>query len=118
MAVWDPPANEIFAGALALPASQRAGYLAQACGGDGELHLQVQALLAARAGAPTPPPDSGPPPRGGTVRPRVQLREPEGNTVTDAGTAAATAAGPAEFPSRYRLAGEIARGGMGAVLRG
>jgi serine/threonine-protein kinase len=125
MAVWDPRANEIFAQALALPASQRAAYLERAWGGDGELRLQVEALLAARAGEPTPPPDSGSlRPTGadvvralGASRPRVQLREPEGQTVTDAGTEAA-AAGPAEFPCRYRLAGEIARGGMGAILKG
>jgi serine/threonine-protein kinase len=47
----------------------------------------------------------------------VQLRDLEAQTVTDAGTEA-PATGPAEFPPRYRLAGEIARGGMGAVLKG
>jgi tetratricopeptide (TPR) repeat protein len=141
MAVWNPRANEILANALELPGPQRGAYLDQACAADSELRRQVEALLAAHAaagnfldqpahgavlaGATTPPPDSGPPlPAGASVvralgnsRPCVQLREPEGETAPGAGTAAA-AAGPAEVPPRYRVEGEIARGGMGAILKG
>src|SRR5438045_9766713 len=53
-----------------------------------------------------------------TERPHVQLRDPEGATAPAPGPEAAVAAGPAEFPARYRMAGEIARGGMGAILKG
>jgi serine/threonine-protein kinase len=76
-------------------------------------------------------PDSGPPlPAGGGVvqalaahlpsAPPVRLREPHPGPPAPAGGPGP--AGPPEGPpgpaGRYRLEGEIARGGMGAILRG
>jgi serine/threonine protein kinase len=75
-------------------------------------------------------PDSGPPlPAGGSVLkaftgsmasvPRVHLREPDGEPPTlvvrpDSSEAPATQ----DLIGRYRIDGEIARGGMGAILKG
>jgi eukaryotic-like serine/threonine-protein kinase len=135
MATWNPRANEIFASALEMPPSHRQDYLTQACGADDELRRQVETLLAAHAEAgpflerPAPAaalhasttlPDSGPPlPAGASVvralgagLPRVQLRD------LDDDDTAAPPTEPTELPERYRLEGEIARGGMGAVLKG
>jgi eukaryotic-like serine/threonine-protein kinase len=39
------PAQDLFAQARELPAANRDAFLAQACGGDAELHLEVQRLL-------------------------------------------------------------------------
>jgi hypothetical protein len=61
MVVWNPRANAIFANLLELPPPQRPAVLDQACGADGELRQQVEALLAAHARAgsfldrPAPP---------------------------------------------------------------
>ena len=41
-----PRLNEVFANARALPADLRAGYLAEACGGNEALHHEVESLLA------------------------------------------------------------------------
>src|SRR5262249_20638050 len=48
----------------------------------------------------------------GVGLPCVQLRDLDGDDT------AAPATAPTELPDRYRMEGEIARGGMGAVLRG
>jgi hypothetical protein len=50
MAVWNPRANALFASLLELP-PQRQSALDQACGADGVLRQQVEALLAAHAQA-------------------------------------------------------------------
>jgi serine/threonine-protein kinase len=78
-------------------------------------------------------PDSGPPlPAGGSVLqalaatlsavPRVQLRQPPEETATPVhlpnSPEMPNAPGPAGGTSRLQLHGEIARGGMGAVLKG
>src|SRR5262249_12170945 len=66
-------------------------------------------------------PDSAPPPPGAARPgvPRVCLREPreEPNGPILRPQSAATPAGP-DPSGRYRIDGEIARGGMGAVLKG
>jgi serine/threonine-protein kinase len=147
MAEWSPRANEIFAIAVELPPPQRQAYLEQACN-DEKLRRQVEALLAAHARAgsfldrpapgvplcgewdsPTTPASSGPPlPAGGSVvralagAAPVRLRDPDGETASGPGLAAGTPAGPSagreELPERYQVEGEIARGGMGRVLKG
>jgi serine/threonine-protein kinase len=111
MAAWNPRANEIFAAALEVPVTQRQAYLAQTCAADDELRRQVEAMLAAHAQAgsfldklvlstATAAPSSGPPlPATGSV---VQ----------------ALGAASGDLPGRYQMEEEIARGGMGAVLRG
>src|SRR5258708_4810863 len=112
MAVWNQRANDVFATALEQPVDHRQAYLEQACATDSDLRRRVEALLAAHAqpgssldrplaGAqdgPTTAPshDSGPPlPAAASVvqalraaLPCLQLREPDGEPLTDAGPAA------------------------------
>jgi serine/threonine-protein kinase len=91
----------VFLAALDTPADRRPAYLDLACGGDGEVRRRVEALLRAHeatdylldrpAWLPGTPPD---------------------------GTDRRAAAEPGVRAGRVELLGEIARGGMGAVLRG
>jgi serine/threonine-protein kinase len=84
----------LFLAALDTPVDQRSAYVERACGGDTEVRQRVEALLRAHEGPdrlldhPLVPP--GPVP----------------------------AADQPEQAGRVELRGEIARGGMGAVLRG
>jgi serine/threonine protein kinase/Flp pilus assembly protein TadD len=52
----DPAERErlaaLFEHAIALPAEERAGYVADACGGDREMHAELASLLASHATAP------------------------------------------------------------------
>ncbi len=104
----------VFLAALDTPAERRPAYVDQACGGDAELRRRVEALLRAHEGpdwlldrpawCPTPGQDA---PGPGPAAPPLT---PEQGT-----------AGPApgaDRAGRVHLLGEIARGGMGAVLRG
>jgi tetratricopeptide (TPR) repeat protein len=147
MPVWNPRANEIFADVLELPGPQRQGFLEQVCGSDRALRRQVEVLLAAHAQAgsfldepalavrgepldlPTTAPDSLAPPLGASVLavmrvslpalPAVQLRPAEEEVLTPVVQPSSP-----EMPERpaltgrLQLHGEIARGGMGAVLKG
>jgi serine/threonine-protein kinase len=126
----------VFLAALdASSAAERAALLARECGGDAELRQRVEALLSAHEAPdslldqPAAAADSGPPlpAVAGVVRalgnglPPVQGRPADGETVTRADPAAgpeAAVAEAADLPPRYRMEREIARGGMGAVLRG
>jgi serine/threonine protein kinase len=84
----------VFLEALDTPADQRLAYLDRACGGDAEVRRRVEVLLRAHEAT---------------------------NRVLDRSVwrpAPPPAAGPAERAGRAHLLGEIARGGMGAVLRG
>src|SRR5262245_42905620 len=72
-------------------------------------------------------PDSGPPlPAGGSIlralgvdMPRVALREPDQDGVTPIlRPASAEMPDAPDVPGRYQFVGEIARGGMGAILKG
>jgi serine/threonine-protein kinase len=141
MAVWNPRANEIFANLLELSPAERSAYLEQSCGTDGALRQQVEELLAAHAaagdfldqpavGAPneptTAPPDSGPPlPAAGSViqalaaASRVQLRDPDGEPATPVAQVGSDNVPRGLDPAGHlQVLGEIARGGMGAVLKG
>jgi serine/threonine-protein kinase len=91
----------VFLAALDTPADRRPEYLDLACGGDGEVRRRVEALL--RAHEATDYLLDRPAWLPGTA--------PDG---TDTGAAAA----PGVRAGRVELLGEIARGGMGAVLRG
>jgi serine/threonine-protein kinase len=145
MAVWNPRANAIFASLLELPQPQRQVALEQACGADCELRQQVEALLVAHAQAgsfldwpavgaaspgeldlPPTGPDSGPPlqAEGSVVRAlgaasRVHLRDP-GDEVPTPVVRPVSDSRPSghDLTGRLQLHGEIARGGMGAVLKG
>jgi hypothetical protein len=102
--------KSVFFAALEKEPAERSAFLDSACGGDDELRRRVEALLQAGEAAdplldrpaawhmdlsPTPPPEGTPlPPEA------ADLEAPE---LTRAG--------------RFRLLGEIACGGMGAVLR-
>jgi serine/threonine-protein kinase len=84
----------VFLEALDTPTDQRPAYLDRACGGDTEVRRRVEVLLRAHEAT---------------------------NRVLDRPVwrpAPAPAGGPAERAGRAHLLGEIARGGMGAVLRG
>jgi serine/threonine-protein kinase len=140
MAAWNPRANEVFADILELPLAQRQALLERACGPDCELRQQVEALLAAHAAAgdfldrpapgarhePTTAPDSGPPlPIDGNVvqalaaASRVQLRDAEGEAPTPVAQANSDNLPRGLDPAgQLQVLGEIARGGMGAVLKG
>src|SRR5262249_54756295 len=143
MAVWNPRANAIFASLLELPLPQRPAALAQACRADCELRQQVEALLAAHAQAgsfldrpaadvapsgeldlPPTGPDTGPPlaANGSIVRalgavPSVHLRDPDGEALTPVARPGSENMPVNHDPTgRLQLLGEIACGGMGAVL--
>jgi serine/threonine-protein kinase len=115
MAAWNSRANEIFAAALEMSGTERQAFVEQSCGADSELRRQVEAMLSAHAQAgsfldqpiigellttATAAPSSGPP-------------------LPATGSVVQALAGPSvELPARYQMEEEIARGGMGAVLRG
>jgi serine/threonine-protein kinase len=147
MASWNPRANEIFASVLELPPAQRQVALDRACGADADLRGQVEQLLAAHAAAgsfldrpapgaaplldePTTGPDPDLPlPVGGSVVqalaaslavvPRVHLRDPAVEALTPvARYGTDNLPGNQSAGDRLQLHGEIARGGMGAILKG
>src|SRR5262245_16631648 len=99
------PVESIFFAALekGTPA-ERAAYLDDACGGDGELRRQVERLLAAQ-------------PRAGEfLEPPVAAFA---TTVDDPGAGPPTADRPGEQPGErvgpYKLVQKLGEGGMGAV---
>jgi serine/threonine-protein kinase len=96
----------VFLAALGTPIDQRPSYLEQACGGDAEVRRRVEALLRAHEG-PDRLLDSP------AWRPTPEL---DGPAMLAAGPA--PAADPMGQAGRVHLRGEIARGGMGVVLRG
>ncbi len=97
----------LFDGALERPASERRAWLANVCAGDAELRREVESMLAAHelGGGILEQPLPTPPPRPGSGElpvelPRVLMGAVENQQV-----------GP------YRLVGEIAKGGMGIVVK-
>src|SRR4051794_17459525 len=91
----------VFLAALDTPTDQRPAYLDRACCGDTEVRRRVEALLRAHEG-----PDR--------LLDRPAWLPTREQDVIDPGPAA----DPTERAGRVHLLGEIARGGMGAVLRG
>ena len=108
MAEWNVRANDIFASALEMPPERRASYLERTCGSDSELLGQVEALLAAYALA------------GNFLdAPAIVAESDSPSTQPEtSGSAPPLPAKAEELPARYELEEEIARGGMGRVLRG
>jgi serine/threonine-protein kinase len=91
----------IFLAALDTPTEQRLAYLERACGTDAEVRRRVEALLRAHEA------------------PDRLLDSPAWRPTPEPAAAGADAAAePPERAGRVHLLGEIARGGMGAVLRG
>jgi tetratricopeptide (TPR) repeat protein len=90
----------VFLAALDTSIDQRPAYLDRACGRDAEARRRVEALLRAHEG--TDP----------------LLDRPAWGPTAEAHGPPAPAVGPIERAGRVHLLGEIARGGMGAVLRG
>jgi serine/threonine-protein kinase len=115
MAAWNPRANEIFTAALEVPCANRQAFLEQTCGADSELRRQVEAMLSAhaQAGSFLDQPVAGEPLTTAEVAPS------SGPPLPATGSVVQALAGPAvDLPRRYQMEEEIARGGMGAVLRG
>src|SRR5579859_3393750 len=115
MAAWNPRANEIFAAALEMPVARRQEYLEQTCASDSELRRQVEALLSAhrQAGSFLDQPAAG------EVLTTADVAPSSGPPLPATGSVVQALAGPsAELPARYQMEEEIARGGMGCVLRG
>jgi serine/threonine-protein kinase len=102
----------VFLAALDLPAEQRLAYLDQVCGGDVPARQRVEAMLRAHE---TPDRVLDRP----VWQPRI---EQAGDTTILAESLRSAherpAASQSESAGRVRLLGEIARGGMGCVLRG
>jgi Tol biopolymer transport system component len=86
----------VFAGAQALPAELRAAYLAEACGGNEALHLEVESLLASDTQA-----------KSFLETPAVLLAD----TMVAVERGRPTRVGP------YQIASRIGVGGMGEVYR-
>jgi tetratricopeptide (TPR) repeat protein len=97
----------LFLAALDIPTDRRSAYLDRACGGDAEVRRRVEALLRAHEGTDAlldlP-----------AWRPRPEQEGP----ATLPGADPASAATQVDRAGRVHLLGEIARGGMGVVLRG
>jgi serine/threonine-protein kinase len=97
----------VFLAALDTPIDHRLSYLEHACGGDAEVRRRVEALLRAHEEADSlldspawqPTPEQDPPPTLPTAAGPIAVNQPE-------------------RAGRVHLQGEIARGGMGVVLRG
>jgi serine/threonine-protein kinase len=97
----------LFLVALETPVEQRSAYLDRACGGDAEVRRRVEALLRAHEGTD----DLLDHPAW-----RLMLERDRQETLPLAGPG--TADSQPERAGRVHLQGEIARGGMGVVLRG
>jgi serine/threonine-protein kinase len=115
MAAWNPRANEIFAAALEMSGAERQAYLEQTCSSDNELRRQVEAMLAAHAQAGSFLDQ----PVGGEWLSTATVAPSSGPPLPATGSVVQALSGPGvDLPGRYQMEEEIARGGMGAVLRG
>lgn len=91
--------EDLLIAALEVPEAERAGFLAQACAGDGALRLEVESLLAAHAA-------SGPADRlADTLGARLLTELIEGGGLEG------------ETVGRYEIGERLGRGGMGIVYR-
>ena len=147
MSKWNPRANEVFARALECASDEdRAAYISEVCGQDGELRATVSLLLQAHFHAGSflsggalgnglgSPADtkcitSSSPSNElahsviGALRQsipgikQVTLREPLEGPITKPGSKELPEL-DASASGKYELHGEIARGGMGVILKG
>jgi hypothetical protein len=103
--------QSLFFAALEQEPAERSGFLDRACQGDDDLRRRVEALLhAGEAADPL------------LDRPAAWHLDLAASTPRESGTPLTPAAAEPEVPAltqagRFRLLGEIARGGMGVVLR-
>jgi serine/threonine-protein kinase len=115
MAAWNPRANEIFAAALEVPDARRHAFVEQSCSADSELLRQVEAMLSAHAQAGSFLDE----PVAGELLTTATAAPSSGPPLPATGSVVQALSGPeVELPARYQMEEEIARGGMGAVLRG
>lgn len=104
--------KEVFAQACALPAEQRAAYLARACAGDDGLRSEVEALLAHDEGTfPIEPPIN--------AAAALGIAADAAARASDSAAASAALGSIAGIPRQighYRIIRQIGQGGMGAVF--
>ena len=103
------PAEAVFFAAAALPAAERAAYLAQACAGRDDLRLRVEQMLAAQplVGSFLEPPAEA----GDATSTHAPGRLPEAEDYREP-----TARVGALLAGKYKLVEEIGAGGMGTVF--
>jgi len=106
----DSPCSEVivFNAALQLPATRRAAYLNEVCGGDAALHRRVEVLLQAheRAGAFLAKPAAKP-----ALAPAASL-QPQAKA---SGRAVSKVETCGDYVGRYKLLQQIGEGGCGVV---
>jgi serine/threonine protein kinase len=110
------PAEAVYFAAAALPAADRAAYLARACAGDDELRRRVERMLAARPdlGAFLEPPPAGP--ADGPTAAFAPNAPPADTSQSTADFARKDEHVGGVLAGRYKLIEEIGEGGMGTVF--
>ncbi len=111
--------GDLFDAAVRIDPQGRQAWLSAACGGDDELRAEVGRVLAQderahRGGLLAPPGETVP------DMPRVHLRDADLLTGPEpvVRPSSAEMPDPSDRPARLQLLGEVARGGMGVIIKG
>src|SRR3954469_3105020 len=111
------PAEAVYFAAAALPAADRAAYLARACAGNADLRRRVERMLAARpeVGDFLEPPPA--PPAEGATGPFAPDAPPAAAPASTGDYPGAGERAGAVIGEKYTLVEPIGEGGMGSVWR-